>query len=533
MSVIAAGSTTGRFIIAAAVLGSGMALLDGTVVNVALVRIGDELDASLADLQWITNGYLLALASLILLGGSLGDRYGRRRVFLVGVAWFTLASAACGLAQSPGQLVVARVLQGVGGALLTPGSLAMIQASFRPEDRGKAIGTWSGLGGIASAIGPFVGGWLVEYASWRWAFLVNVPLGAATVWIAWLHVPETRDEGADHHFDVAGAFLATLALGVTTFALIQYESLGAGLTAAVTALGLAVGAAFVNRERRTRHPMVPPALFRSRQFSAANAMTLLVYAALGAVFFFLTLQLQTVLGYGPLLAGMASLPVTVLMLFLAARGGELASRIGPRLPMAVGPIVCGIGTVLLAWVGTDSSYVAGVLPGITVFGLGLVLLVAPLTATVLAAAPDRYAGVASGVNNAVARAGSLLAVAALPAVVGLSGTDYARPEAFSAAYRLAMLLCAGLLVAGGVVSWLLIRNPGDSGAGATEAALPTEAGEGGGGELAAAGTAREAAPLAGPATRRTRSAPAGWSCAGSEGCPGTSHGYQDHTTARP
>ncbi|MER7073445.1 MFS transporter [Terrabacter sp. NPDC000476] len=493
MSDIALGSRTGRFVIAAAVLGSGMALLDGTVVNVALVRIGEELGASLADLQWITNGYLLALASLILLGGSLGDRFGRRRVFVVGVAWFTVASAACGLAQSPGQLVVARVLQGVGGALLTPGSLSMIQASFRPSDRGKAIGTWSGLGGIASALGPFVGGWLVQYASWRWAFLVNVPLGVATIWIAQLHVPETRDEEADHRFDVTGAVLATLALGVTTFALIQHEALGVGPALGVGALGVLLGAGFVVAERRTSHPMVAPTLFASRQFSAANAMTLLVYAALGAVFFFLTLQVQTVLGYGPLLAGMASLPVTVLMLLLAARGGELASRIGPRLPMTVGPLVCATGVLLLSRVGAGSTYWTAVLPGISIFGLGLTLLVAPLTATVLAAAPDRYAGVASGVNNAVARAGSLLAVAALPAVVGLSGSDYAVPEAFSAGYRTALLICAGLLVVGGAVSWLLIRNP---------------------------------------VARPTQAVAAGWSCAGSEGCPGTAHDH-DVTASRP
>lgn len=502
------GTRTGRFVIAAAVLGSGMALLDGTVVNVALVRIGAELGADMSDLQWITNGYLLALASLILLGGSLGDRYGRRRVFVVGVAWFTVASAACGLAQSPGQLVVARVLQGVGGALLTPGSLAMIQGSFRPADRGKAIGAWSGLGGVASAVGPFVGGWLVQFASWRWAFLVNVPLGAATVWIASRHVPETRDPGAEHRFDVPGAVLATLALGTVTLALIQHEALGLAGAVLVGALGLALGAAFVVVERRTSHPMVPPALFASRQFSAANAMTLLVYAALGAVFFFLTLQLQTVLGYGPLQAGLASLPITILMLLLAARGGELASRIGPRLPMTVGPVVCGVGTLLLSGAGAGSSYWAGVLPGVTVFGLGLTLLVAPLTATVLAAAPDRYAGVASGVNNAVARAGSLLAVAALPAVLGLSGADYAVPEAFSAAYRSAMLLCAALLGLGGLVSWLLIRNPAP--AEAREPAL--------GATGAAPGAEREVTGAARPAARHT--APAGWSCAGSEGCPG-------------
>ena len=504
MAGIELGTRTGRLVITAAVLGSGMALLDGTVVNVALVRIGEDLDASMADLQWITNGYLLALASLILLGGSLGDRFGRRRVFVIGVVWFALASLACGLAQSSGQLIVARILQGVGGALLTPGSLSIIQSVFREGDRAKAIGAWSGLGGIATAVGPFVGGWLVEYASWRWAFLLNLPLGAVTVWIAQSSVPETLDEGAPQKFDILGATLATVALALSTFALIQYESLGAGLTLTLVVLALAFGVAFAVVEQRSSHPMVQPSLFRSRQFSAANLMTLLVYAALGAMFFFLTLQLQTVLGYGPLLAGVASLPVTGMMLFLAAKGGEIGARIGPRLPMTIGPIVCAIGTWLLTGVGAGDDYWTAVFPGVTVFGLGLSILVAPLTATVLAAAPDRWAGIASGVNTAVARAGSLLAVAALPAVVGLSGADYQRPEAFNAGYVSAMWICSFLLAGGGVVSWLLIRNPERP---APPATRPPA-------EVTVDGK---------PAQRHT--APAGWSCAGSEGCPGTAIGY--------
>ncbi len=459
MTGIALSSRTGRFIVTAAVLGSGMAMLDSTVVNVALLRIGQDLDASLADLQWISNGYLLSLASLILLGGSLGDRFGRRRVFLVGIVWFASASAACGLAQSPVQLITARVLQGVGGALLTPGSLSIIQATFQRADRATAIGAWSGLGGISAAIGPFVGGWLVQYASWRWAFLLNVPLAIVTVWITRVTVPETRDEQASRRFDVTGATLATVALAVTTYALIQYHPLGPVWTTVVLVAGLGLGIGFVLVERTSPHPMVQPSLFASRQFSAANAMTLLVYASLGAVFFFLTLQLQTVLRYGPLEAGLASLPVTVLMLLLAAKGGELGARIGPRVPMTVGPVVCAAGAALLSGVGAGSSYWSGVLPGISIFGIGLCLLVAPLTATVLDAAPDRYAGVASGVNNAVARAGGLLAVAALPAVVGLSGTDYQRPEAFSSAYVHAMWICSALLTAGGLLSWWLIRSP--------------------------------------------------------------------------
>jgi EmrB/QacA subfamily drug resistance transporter len=505
------GTRTGRLVIAAAVLGSGMAMLDGTVVNVALVRIGEDLDASLADLQWITNGYLLALASLILLGGSLGDRFGRRKVFVVGVVWFAVASLACGIAQTSGQLIAARILQGIGGALLTPGSLAMIQATFHPQDRAKAIGTWSGLGGISAAIGPFVGGWLVQYASWRWAFLLNVPLAVATVWIAQVAVPESRDEAAAQRFDVVGAVLATGALAMLTFALIQYESLGAPTSLGLAAVALLAGVAFAMTERRSRHPMVQPSLFASRQFTAANLMTLLVYAALGAVFFFLTLQLQTVLGYGPLLAGLASLPVTILMLFLAAKGGELGARIGPRLPMTVGPLVCAVGAALLTGVGAEdrglTGYGAAVLPGVTIFGLGLCLLVAPLTATVLDAAPDRYVGIASGINNAVARAGSLLAVAALPAAVGLMGADYQLPEAFSSGYVRAMWICAVLLAAGGIVSWFLIENPRD---GLTEHPAGRQPALGSAGTVATADTGR--------AQRHT--APAGWSCAGSEGCPG-------------
>ena len=461
MTGIELSSRTGRGIVAAAVLGSGMAMLDGTVVNVALVRIGADLHTSLTDLQWITNGYLLTMAALILLGGSLGDRYGRRRVFLVGVVWFAVASAACGLAQTPGQLIVARVVQGIGAALLTPGSLAMIAASIRPIDRAKAIGSWSGLGGIASAAGPFIGGWLVQYASWRWAFLLNIPLGALTVWMTLASVPETRDEQAAHGFDTSGAVLATLALAVTTYGLVQSDALGAFRTTGIIVAGVLVSAVFVVVEDRSRRPMAPPSLFASRQFSGANLMTLLTYAALGAVMFFLTLQLQTVLRYGPLAAGLSTLPLTILMLLLASRGGALATRIGPRIPMTVGPLLCGVGVAQLAGLGAGDSYWFGVLPGITVFGLGLCLLVAPLTATVLGAAPDRYAGVASGVNNAVARAGSLLAVAALPALVGLSGADYRDPAALSRAYGTAMWICAAMLAVGGAISWVLIQSAPD------------------------------------------------------------------------
>lgn len=449
------GTRTGRAVIAAATLGSGMTMLDGTVVNVALRTIGDDLDASLAELQWISNGYLLSLASLILLGGSLGDRFGRRRVFVVGTVWFALASLLCGLAPTAVVLIAARVLQGVGAALLVPGSLAMIQGAFDRPSRARAIGTWTGLGGIAAAVGPFLGGALVEYADWRWIFLVNLPLAALTVAIA-RAVPETLDPGAPREPDVAGALLAALALGGTTYALID-----AGSRLAPWAAGAALAAAigFVVVERRSDHPMLPVEVFADRTFSAANAMTLLVYAALGAVLFFLVLELQVVSGYGALAAGMSTLPLTVIMFFLASRGGALATRIGPRLPMTVGPLVMAVGVLLLLRVGPSVRYVLDVLPGITVFGLGLALLVAPLTATVLAAAPDEHAGIASGVSNAVARAGSLLAVAALPVAVGLGGDEYADPVALDAAFGSAVVVCAVLLVLGGLISFVAVRDP--------------------------------------------------------------------------
>lgn len=449
------GTPTGRAVVVAATLGSGMTLLDGTVVNVALRTIGDDLDATLAELQWITNGYLLSLASLILLSGALGDRYGRRRLFLVGTVWFAAASVLCGIAPSPEVLIAARLLQGVGGGILTPGSLAMIQGAFAPDDRAPAIGAWSGLGSIAAAAGPFVGGALIDYASWRWIFLINVPLAVLTVWLTVARVPESRSTTPPQRFDVPGAALGMAALAGMTYALIQWGDVRAVVAGLA---GLVAGAAFVAVEARTREPMMPLDMFTSRTFSAANAMTLLVYAALGAILFFLVLQLQTVVGYSPLAAGVATLPITLCMVFLAARGGRLAVRIGPRIPMAAGPVVMAGGTVLLLGVDQDTTYWLDVLPGLTVFGLGLALMVAPLTATVLAAASDDRAGIASGVNNTVARSGSLLAVAALPPAVGLAGQEYADPAAFDAAYGTAMIACAALLVVGGVVAWLTIPH---------------------------------------------------------------------------
>jgi EmrB/QacA subfamily drug resistance transporter len=449
------GTPTGRAVVAAATLGTGMTLLDTTVVNVALRTIGRDLGATLSELQWISNGYLLSLASLILFGGWLGDRFGRRRVFVFGTVAFAAASLLCGLAPTPVVLIVARILQGLGAALLTPGSLAMMQGAFRPADRPRAIGAWSGLAAIAAAVGPFVGGILVDYASWRWIFLINLPLAAITIWIAVRWVPESQDRAHCGRVDIAGPVLASLALAGITYGLIQWSD---PLAPPALVVGIAASIAFVVAESRHPDPMLPLGLFASRTFSSANVMTLLVYAALGAVTFFVVLQLQTVSGYTALAAGVALLPLTICMVLLASRGGALGARIGPRIPMTLGPIVMGAGTMLMVAIGDDVDYWRDVLPGVTVFGLGLALMVAPLTATVLAAAPDRNAGVASGVSNAVARIGSLLAVAVLPVAVGLSGVDYADPVAFDAGYRSAMIACAGMLVVGGLVSWFTIRN---------------------------------------------------------------------------
>jgi EmrB/QacA subfamily drug resistance transporter len=456
---LALRSTAGRWVVFATVLASGMAFLDATAVQVALPAIGREFDSSLSGLQWIVNSYTLALASLILLGGSLGDRYGRRRVFLIGVAWFAVASLLCGIAQNTGQLVAARALQGVGGALLTPGSLALIQSSFRAQDRARAIGLWSALGGIAGLVGPFLGGVLVDTVSWRLVFLVNVPLAVLIVGVAGRHVPESRDGGHHGRFDFLGAALGALGLGGVTYALIAAGEDPGRIDVVVSgAIGVLAGIGFVVRERRAADPMLPPRLFRDRQFTGANASTFAVYGALGGFSLFLVLQLQEVLGYGATAAGAAMLPTILLITLLSPRAGELAQRIGPRLPMTVGPLVTAAGTLWLAGVDGGLPYWVEVLPGSVLQGLGMATTVAPLTATVLAAAPDAMAGVASGVNNAVARAAQLLAVAALPVAVGLSGTDYARPEAFTGAFRSAMVVCAALFAAGGIVSWLTIRN---------------------------------------------------------------------------
>jgi EmrB/QacA subfamily drug resistance transporter len=452
-------SARGRWVLLATVLGSGVAMLDGTVVNVALPAIGRSFGASMAELQWTVNAYTLTLAGMILLGGALGDRYGRRRVFVIGLVWFALASALCGAAVDAPMLIASRAIQGVGGALLTPGSLAIIQASFAEDERSRAVGAWSGLGGVAGAAGPFLGGWLVGSVGWRWVFLLNLPLVAITVAVTLRHVPESSDETETGRFDVLGAVLAAAALAGITYALT--EAAGAtGWQAGVAAvIGIGCGAGFVLRERRLGgSAMLPLEIFSSRQFTAINVITFVVYGGMGIVFFLFVQMLQIVAGFSPLAAGISLLPFTILMLLLSSRAGWLARRAGPRLPLAVGLAVAACGMLLMMRIGHHASYVNDVLPAVFVFGLGMTAVVAPLTATVLAAADVRHAGVASGVNNAVARAASLLMVAAIPPIVGLTGAAEAHPARFAHGFREAVVISAVMLAAGAVLSLLTVRD---------------------------------------------------------------------------
>jgi EmrB/QacA subfamily drug resistance transporter len=442
--LIAWGTPRARAVLATTILGSGMAMLDGTIVNVALPRIGAEFAASVTDLQWILNGYLLALASLILIAGSLGDRFGRRRVYVIGVVWFGVTSLLCGAAWSVPVLVVARVLQGVGAALLTPGALAILQSSFNREDRSRAIGAWSGLSGVATAIGPLVGGLLVQAWSWRLAFLVNLPVAAVCVWLALRSVPESRDESAGHP-NYLSALVGAAGLALLTGGIVEQSYVA-------TILGLVAMAAFGVLQKRSADPLVPVELFNNRTFLLSNVLTFLVYAALGGVMVLLVLQLQISLGYSPTASGLASVPITIIMLLASSTSGKIAQRNGPRWQLVFGPIVIGLGMLLLRNAAPGSTYLTGVLPGVLVFGLGLAAVVAPVTATVLASAPDHHAGVASGVNNAVARTGSLLAMAVLPAAVGLTGEDYRNPAVMTSGWQLALVLCAVAAIAGGLLA---------------------------------------------------------------------------------
>lgn len=447
--------------LATTIVGSGMAFLDGTIANVATRRIGQEFNASFGALQWVQNGYLLPLASLILVGGSLGDRLGRRRVYLVGVAWFALASLLCAIAPNVGVLIAARALQGIGGALLTPGSLAIISSTFVEEDRAAAVGAWSGLAGVATAIGPFLGGWLVQDVSWRWAFAINLPFAVVVIVLGMRFVPESRAEHRQTHLDLPGALLVAAGLAALTYGTTSAGSNGWDVVAfGLIGAGIVLLAAFVVVERDSRQPLVPLGLFRNRAFSGANLMTFMAYGALGALLFVLVLHLQISAGYGPLAAGVATLPITVVLMLLSARSGALAARIGPRLQMTVGPLLCAAGLLMTMRIDADHrSYLAYVFPGVLVFALGLAAFVAPLTATVMGTAPADQVGIASGVNNAVARAASLLAVAVLPPLAGLHGDRYQDVDVMVHGYRVVTVCSAGLLAIAALVVALTVGRP--------------------------------------------------------------------------
>jgi EmrB/QacA subfamily drug resistance transporter len=430
-----------------------MAMLDATVVNVALPHIGEDFGVDVSALQWVLTGYLLALASLILLGGALGDRYGRRKVFVIGTVWFAAASLLCGAAPDAGVLIAARVLQGVGAALLTPGSLAILQASFREQDRARAVGAWSGLGGVAGAIGPFVGGWLVDGPGWRWAFLINVPVAALAVACA-AAVPESRDPHAVRGLDVLGAALAVVALGAATWAFTEAGErgwtdatvLGAG------AVSVVASAAFVHRMLHASDPLVPPSLFESREFTVANLATVVLYAAIGVSFFLIAYELQVAAGWSALAAGTALLPATVLMLLFSARSGEVAQRIGPRLQLTAGPLLLAAGLLLLTRIGPDASWLPDVLPGAVLVGLGLVTFVAPLSATVMGSVSADHVSVASGVNNAIARTASLASLALIPVVSGL--TSAVGPDEVTDAVRTSLVITAVIAAAAAPISFV-------------------------------------------------------------------------------
>jgi len=454
-------TSRGRWVIAATVLGSGISALDATVVGIALPSIGRDFHSGVGTLQWVVSGYALTLAAFLLLGGSLGDRLGRRRMFSIGVVWFAVASVCCGIAPDAGVLIAARIVQGMGGALLAPASLAILQASFRPDHRPRAIGAWSGLGGVATAAGPLLGGYLIVAGSWRWVFFINIPVAVAVLFITARHVPESRDPSAAGHVDWRGAALAVLFLAGLTYGLIEAPSHGWASPAVLTGLVVAAlaGPAFLMVERASAHPMLQLGLFRSRQFTSSNAVTFIVYGGLAGALFLLPVELQLVSHYSPLEAGSALLPVTVIMLAFSARSGKLAARIGPRLQMSVGPVVVGAGLLLLTRAAHPGSYVTQVLPAVVVFGAGLAITVAPLTSTALGAAPSEHAGVASAVNNVVARAGGLLAVAVLPLLAGITGAAALEPLHFAAGFRTAMVIAGLTCAAGGLLAAAAITNP--------------------------------------------------------------------------
>jgi EmrB/QacA subfamily drug resistance transporter len=472
---LAYSSAPGRWVLAVTVLGSGIAALDATVVNIALPTIGRDFHTGIAALQWVMNGYTLALAAFLLIGGSLGDLFGRRKIYLIGIVWFTVASAACGFAPDVVFLIATRILQGAGAALLTPGSLAILQASFRPDDRSRAIGAWSGLGGVATAAGPLIGGYLISAASWRWIFFINVPIAVAVFTMGARHVPESHDPDASTSIDYPGAAAVVLFLSGITFAFIEAPGLGwtSPTVLIMVLLGVAGLAAFLVREIRAAAPMLPLSIFKDREFAATNGVTFIVYAALTGATFLLPVTLQVVSGYSPLESGLALLPLTIIMLTLSARSGKLAARIGPRLQMSAGPVVVGAGLVLLILATHGSNYFLYVLPAVIVFGLGLATTVAPLTSTAMSSAPAEHSGIASAVNNDVARFGGLLAVAVLPALAGITGSAYLNAHALAAGFRTAVIISGALCAAGGLLAAVTITNPArERLAGAAEADQP-------------------------------------------------------------
>lgn len=417
--VRSAGKHSPSWVLLAAVLGSSMVFLDGSTVNVALPALQSSLGATLIDVQWVVNGYTLFLAALLLLGGALGDRYGRRGVFLAGVVIFTAASVWCGLAPTVPHLIAARAAQGIGGALLTPGSLALINANYPSSQRGHAIGLWSAFTAIAAGAGPVVGGWLIDTLSWRWIFFMNVPLALAVLLIGVTRVPQSRGLDTDGHLDWLGSLFVTLGLGGVVFALLESSARGAGdaLVLAAASGGVLFLALFLLVEARSEAPILPLRLFRSRTFSGVNVITLLIYAVLAGLFFFLPMYLIQVHGYSATAAGAAGLPFVALLFLLSSWSGGLYDRYGPRLPLMVGSVVVGASAALFALLGANGSFLVAVTLPMTVLGFGMALIVAPLTTTVMASVADELAGTASGANNAVSRVAGLLAIGLFGAVM--------------------------------------------------------------------------------------------------------------------
>jgi EmrB/QacA subfamily drug resistance transporter len=455
-------SRSQRRILVAAILGSAIATIDGSVVNVALPAIADDLGGGLSAQQWVSNAYLLTLGSFILIGGSLGDIYGERRICALGIGAFGVFSIGCAIAPTIELLIAARALQGAAAALLVPSSLAIIVAAFSARERGSAIGSWTAWGAIASLIGPLAGGLIVDQLSWRWIFALNVPLVMLSLFIVVTAVPQTP-RLSERRVDFLGAILCALGLGGVVFALIEQPHYGWSSPVIFVPLvgGMAAFTSFLVYERRAAHPMLKLELFQRRNFSVGNLETLTMYAGLATLFFYLVIFLQQVAGYSALQSGFATLPVTLVMFALSRRFGALADRYGPRLFMAAGPLVAAAGLLLLLRTGTDTSYVSDLLPALLVFSVGLALTVAPLTATVLADADETDAGIASAVNNAVARVAGLIGVSLVGVVVAtqLPGDTFAVNAGSVRAFHLAILICAGLVAAGGVAGAIGIVNP--------------------------------------------------------------------------